>query len=439
VTILRVNGFGFGPGDKVTSGQFNQMDLNPTYALDKRAGQTDALASVVSCTGAGRIVGSYAAGADADTTYLIASGNSTVDTSTLTADRAYTFSNTGAVAGDTVYVLNRSSFYVTVKNGAGATLIVLGSTIQGNAESTWCELVFTGAVWILAESALRPQLTSTIFTATGVPTANWTCPRGVTLALLIGYGGGGGGGGGGTGSTGAAPICPTGGGGGGGSFERAILVAVTPGTNYAVTIGTGGTGGTAGADGNPGSDTTFDVLATMIGAGGGIAGGLNSVNAGAMGGGPSRLLSNAVSNTRTTLDMQALVQRTPGAGGPGRNDPNNAGFTGLAGTGSVQGFAGGNGGGAGTTSGTANGGGGGGGGGAGPGGAGGAAGAGGGGGSIGSGGPGIAGTAAAANTGAGGGAGGAGGQCTAGGASSPGPGGTGGTGGSGKLIVVPLR
>jgi hypothetical protein len=119
--ITRVNGAAWGVGEKLTSAQINQMDLNATYALDKRAGQTDALASIVSCGGAGRIVSSYASGPDADTTFLLSGANSIINVTSLSTARAYTLSDTGALAGDRLMILNSTGFPVTVKNAGGAT------------------------------------------------------------------------------------------------------------------------------------------------------------------------------------------------------------------------------------------------------------------------------------------------------------------------------
>jgi hypothetical protein len=431
----------FGTGGKLASGDVNTLNTNVQMALDKRAGQTDTLASIISCTGAGRVVDSYAAGADAATTYLISGANSIINASGITALRTYTLSNAGAVAGDRVMILNPSSFQLIVQNAALAIIAQLGPTTAASgggangATSTWGDFLFNGSAWVLWRSAQPSAPTATTFTANGT----WICPNGVTLAMLIGYGAGAGGAGGGSGTTSASGPCATGGGGGGGAMQIATLVAVSAGSSYAVVIGAGGAGGASDTDGTVGADTTFASLAIFSGAGSGIAGGVNSATAAAFGGGPIRLISNLTSNTRTLLDTQGIVQRVPGGGGAGRNDPNNVGITGLSGTGSLQGFAGGNGAVKGTTNGTANGGGGGGGGAGGPGGVGAAAGAGGAGGNSGTAAPGVAGSAAAANTGAGGGGGGGGGQCTAGGASVPGSGGTGGAGGSGQLIVIPIR
>ena len=79
MTLTRTNGASWGVGDKFTSSQANGLDIMITNALDKRAGQTDSLASLVSCSGAGRVVDSYVAGANADSTYLLSGANSIIN------------------------------------------------------------------------------------------------------------------------------------------------------------------------------------------------------------------------------------------------------------------------------------------------------------------------------------------------------------------------
>jgi hypothetical protein len=87
----------------------------------------------------------------------------------------------------------------------------------------------------------------------------WNCPAGITTVLLIGAGGGG---------AGAAATINIGGGGGGSSLQSSIVVSVTPGTIYNITIGDGGLP-QLGQFGHDGEDTTFDTLAVFCGAGGG--------------------------------------------------------------------------------------------------------------------------------------------------------------------------
>src|SRR5262245_38739803 len=105
MSLSRTKSPDWGVGEKLTSAQANALDANVTNALDKRSGQTDTLQSVVSCSGAGRIVETTVTGADANTTYTAGGGNKIIRlTSAITANRAYTLSATGAVTGDIIWV-----------------------------------------------------------------------------------------------------------------------------------------------------------------------------------------------------------------------------------------------------------------------------------------------------------------------------------------------
>jgi hypothetical protein len=433
VSISRVNALGWGVGTKLTSSQANSLDLNTTYAADKRSGQSDSIAAVWSAAGAGRLIGTYAVGADADTTYLVSNANAILDVPTLTATRVYTLSNTNAIPGDRLSILNRSGFYIMVHSAVGANLIVLGAQMQSDGESVWADFLFTETGWVLWKSALRPLFGATTFTAPG----SYPTPRGVTLGLLIGWGGGGGGGGGGAAGT-LTTSCALGGAGGGGALRSLQLVALPPGASTAVTPGTGGLGGATTVAGGAGGDTTFGSLATFLGAapgnsGGSIAQAIATLCV-AMGGGPVRIVNNITVGRIFGLSILELLQRAASFGGHSTND---ATLFGGAGTGSPEGFAGGFGAANGGTTGSALGGQGGGGGGGGPGGPGTNGASGGAGGNAGSGAAGSTAANAAANSGAGGGGGGGGGQCT--GAGSPGTSGGGGNGGSGQVTVIPLR
>lgn len=104
-------------------------------------------------------------------------------------------------------------------------------------------------------------------TNTFIANGNWTAPAGVTSVTVEAWGGGGGGGAG-TGNP------AKGGGGAGGQYARKV-VAVTPGSVYAVTVGAGGVGGNNAA-GGVGGNSTF--AATTVVARGGAGGGLASAN-----------------------------------------------------------------------------------------------------------------------------------------------------------------
>jgi hypothetical protein len=105
---------------------------------------------------------------------------------------------------------------------------------------------------------------SVLFTTAGTFSggSGWLCPAGVFQVLAECWGAGGGGGSGGSGTNGA---------GGGGGEYRAALVAVTPGTHYAFTVGAGGAGGTSAGNGSAGGQSSFagDSLTVTAHAGGG--------------------------------------------------------------------------------------------------------------------------------------------------------------------------
>ena len=98
------------------------------------------------------------------------------------------------------------------------------------------------AAAMMMSGAVRMQAQTVVpFTSAGNQT--WVCPTGVTSVHVDAYGGGGGGGGVGADFTEA-------GGGAGGSYVRVASVAVTPGTTYQLTVGSGGTAGTGGGTDN---------------------------------------------------------------------------------------------------------------------------------------------------------------------------------------------
>lgn len=149
MTIASVNTWVF--GDKLTFGQLNSLDGNTTSALDKRSGQTDTLASVVTCGTTGRIIANYEIGANADHTYALSDGISVIDaTAGLSAHRAYTLSNTGAATNDMVAIYAGTTWNVTVKNDGGTSLYIVGGT--GAAHGTWAVFRHDGTDWKLFQS-----------------------------------------------------------------------------------------------------------------------------------------------------------------------------------------------------------------------------------------------------------------------------------------------
>ena len=147
MAFTRAKPSGYSSGDKMTSTEANTIDVNAASALDARAGFTATLASVVTETDAGRLVPSVKVTTDGNATYTVADGIRRIDATTLTANREYTLSNTGAVLGDRVSVRNKSLTYtVTIRNAAATSLLVLGGP-AGEVNSA--EFHHTGSVWEL--------------------------------------------------------------------------------------------------------------------------------------------------------------------------------------------------------------------------------------------------------------------------------------------------
>lgn len=170
----------------------------------------------------------------------------------------------------------------------------------------------TAMKYFLAHSALFLLLLPLSLAQAGQVTytsgsGTWTAPANVTSVVVEVWGGGGGGGGNTTNSDGA-------GGGGGGAYSQSTI-AVTPGNNYAYSVGSGGAGGSSGTyNGAAGGDTYFIDSATVMAKGG--AGG-NGKTAGTNPG-TGGLGGAAASGVGT-------VKFSGGDGDNGRNNPNGQG------------------------------------------------------------------------------------------------------------------
>lgn len=276
MTIQRVRIIPWGSGEKLSSGEQNAIDLNTTYALDKRDGHTDTIASVVQATGAARIIPTMADGLDMAATYGVAAANAVIRlTSVVTANRIYTLSNVDALPGDTIDVYCDTSFVheVQVNDNGGTALFTVGNLVTSSGP--WAQFRFIGGAWTLFKngSLAAPGLKSQLFDTVG--TFAFVVPFTVTTLRVTGMGSGGGGGGGG--GTNGGSGC-SGGGGGGARVATVVLTGLTPGASITVTIPAGGAGGAAGAastqggDGIDGGDTTFGALAIFYGAMGGQRG-----------------------------------------------------------------------------------------------------------------------------------------------------------------------
>ncbi len=140
---------------EVTSGGTAQVHSGATLQVD--SGSTTnlagpvALTGIVTASGSGRVVPRRIAGVNADHTYAIADGN-IIDVPTLTATRNYTFSETGAQAGDTILITMASDATVTSVNGIvclrGVDATQIGSSVvKTTAGNTAMEIIFNGSRW----------------------------------------------------------------------------------------------------------------------------------------------------------------------------------------------------------------------------------------------------------------------------------------------------
>jgi len=431
MTISRVNAAGWGVGDKLTSNQANNVDINATNALDKRGGQTDTLSSVISFAGGGRLVPTVVIGADANSSYQVDGGNNVIRvTSAVTAARLYTLIAASAVAGDTLTIYCEASFLfeISVYDQALATLVILGN--KPSSDSAWATFIYFGG-WRLFQSGQGSRIQPTTFLAGG----SVVVPRGVTRVIAVGVGAGGGGGAGYQ-ITSVPNRYLSGGGGGGGAMLSLQVLTVAPTVTLTAVINAGGVGGTtAGQSGGDGGATTLtDGTTTWTWQGGG--GGLGGYYVDGIGnsvyspGGPS-IAGWSVSNTyQTSGAIPPVLEVGPQHGGVGSSG------TAKPGGPSPQGKAGGAAGATGVSAAGYAGGGGGGGGGGGPFGVGDVGGSGTNGQSVGFGGAGGGGSGlAAANSGAGGG----GGASAAMGSGGTGAFGTGANGGSGQITLFWIK
>lgn len=133
-------------GDELTYTQINSLDTKLQTALDKTSAG-DTLSGAITCSGVGRIIQTYEAGADSNATYAVADGISVIDARTgLSANRTYTLSTTGAATNDRIVVLGPSATYTLTVGG-----VVLGTV--GAAISTWAEFRYNGSSWELFRTA----------------------------------------------------------------------------------------------------------------------------------------------------------------------------------------------------------------------------------------------------------------------------------------------
>lgn len=135
MTIPRANPAGWGTNEKLTSALMNAVDINTTWALDKRSGQTDTLASTITVTGALTV----------QSVSTFTGASSFAGTVTYGALSAVTFSGAVTYGAASVITVNASAFTVNVDTNFTAGITATGASIGGtigisgvvSASNTW--------------------------------------------------------------------------------------------------------------------------------------------------------------------------------------------------------------------------------------------------------------------------------------------------------------
>lgn len=171
MTIARIKSPGWGANEKLTSGQQNAIDLNVTNALDKRAGQTDTLASVITVASGGSIT--------------MASGSSFTTVSVCPAVFGGTFRANGTAQFFGVATFNVASTF-NADITANSNLSVVGDVgVAGTLTSSF-QLTSTGAATFTGATALAGATTALDLTMTAtnkVKLASRSITRTVTAAF----------------------------------------------------------------------------------------------------------------------------------------------------------------------------------------------------------------------------------------------------------------
>lgn len=137
MTIPRVNGLGYSSNSIFTSAQATQSDLQGTWALDNRSGQSDTLASTIALSGTGSITVS-------GTGQIIFSGGQMSGNAVLSSELVFTGSNARFSSGNflsfstnSYLQLNSASNYIDCLSGSqvrlepGATIELITSAGTG--------------------------------------------------------------------------------------------------------------------------------------------------------------------------------------------------------------------------------------------------------------------------------------------------------------------
>ena len=296
---------------------------NPAYVIEfiNLTANSDYILSIWYKTAAGKtaIIGLYKPGI----TYLKSDGTWQAGAVAITLPAATTETQFNLAFQSPDYPYNLNLFLYLGRSSAASSSIYMDDlAIKPNL--TYSEIA------TLAPNQDAVRLTelgggsseSQAYTDLGVNT--WTCPTGVTSALVKIWAPGGGGGGGGAGG-------PGGGAGGGAYSEK--TVTVVPGTGYTAFNGTRGTGAVGNTDGNTATDSYFIGVATVLAKGG--VKGLGYGNGGT--GGAGGAAASGVGDVKHSGGGGSNKGSTTGGGGGGGAGTSNDGTTATTQTGGAGG------------------------------------------------------------------------------------------------------
>lgn len=198
-------------GDVPVEIDFNTLDQNGFTAINGDDGGTWAPAAKVEIGGLGlsarHVYGLIVVGANANTSYALSAARLIYLDNTITADRTYTLSATGAVDGDVMEIVALPSFStartLTVNDNLGAAIARIGRSFTvGTSRSA--KFVYLGAQWRLLSSERNSiavvdaggvgsiasgALSATVITDIPGYTASLTCVAGdvliVNMALAV--------------------------------------------------------------------------------------------------------------------------------------------------------------------------------------------------------------------------------------------------------------
>lgn len=280
-----------------------------SYSMSITTGSTSSTSSSISSTS----ISSTSASTSISSTSSSISSTSVSSTSMSSTSSSSSISSTSSSISSTSSSISSTS--------ASTSSTSFSSTSSSSSTSTTA--IPTNLIYSYQDQAQFTTIRQ--FTKTGA----WVCPAGVTSVKVECWGGG---------ASGGATTAGDAGGGGGGAYARLNALAVTAGTSYTVTVGTGGAAKSPTGNGNAGNDSWFSTSATVLAKAG--SGGLQSGSGGS--GGAGGLASGSIGDVTFDggtggADTAGNLGGGGGGGGAGDSSPGGVGGVSSVGTGGAAG------------------------------------------------------------------------------------------------------